>query len=103
MKKRVLSLLVVLSLALLMLCACQFSGKGNGGGGEGEGGEKENLIFNASSELYLIQGAGITSDSVTDIMSAVDSVRDIGKYILARSELVVAATAVNYLPAKLLT
>ena len=78
MKNKLSVISIILILLSLTLTSCL-------GGGQGEppvdDGPTENLIFDAKSELYFIQGTGITSDRSSYIIALIEEKRDIGKLV----------------------
>ena len=71
MKTKLLLLLLMLTVAVSAMASC-FSG----GGPSGEGKEEENLIYNSTSELYLITSPDLENDFVGEINAQLDYSRE---------------------------
>lgn len=80
MKRKILLGIVSCILMIMTLCACSIPGFPPDPGSE-EVGEKENLIFNAKSELYLIYSDEVSEDTVTEILTAIDGKKAAGYFV----------------------
>lgn len=73
--KKTLAFVLALLIGLLAMISCSFLQPGNGAGGGGDNNEQypegtENLIYNKTSDLYVVLGKGMSSDLKARISDA---------------------------------
>lgn len=75
MKKSLLSVILVMLLCLVTMTSCQIPGLGGGPITPGGKEEPENLIYNSSSDLYIILGEGADPELALNLQNSIDVTR----------------------------